>query len=157
MTQAPTHLPKLNQSLSSRDLFQMPSAFSTNNSVDSANPNTFQIWCDLPTWFGFSRWVAVLFHLEGLLCLSRILKLVQRLKMWISFVSTYSEVPNLWWLVYLHIISVLLNFERHIQGIAFLRHVFVAFITPAKQNYWNVLSDTSRSARLFILKLSNYI
>ena len=30
----------------------------------------------------------------NLLCLSRILKIIQILKMWIIFASTYSEVPN---------------------------------------------------------------
>ena len=45
-----------------------------------------------------------------LLCLSRLLKLVQILKLWIIFASTYSEVPNFWGLVYLHIISVPSNF-----------------------------------------------
>ena len=59
---------------------------------------------------------------------------------------------------YSYVISLHLSiFQRCIETIAFIRHDIVVFITPAKQKYWNVLSDPSRTATLFIIKLFNYI
>ena len=62
-----------------------------------------------------------------------------------------------WRLVYSCIISVPLDFQRCIQIIAFLRHGFVVFITPAKQKYWNVLSGPSKFILKFPITLEWYV